>query len=462
MSKDMVDSLYHMTTTLQPGIITNDRLGEDYPGDYKTFERRIPGKAPDAPYWEVCMPISGSWGYRSDDKRFKSRTTLIHNLVDIASKGGNYLLNVSPTAQGTLMPEAVERLETIGEWMDKNSESIYGTQASPCAQPEWGRITMKTKKKKATLYLNVFDWKNNGKISVRLDNDVESCYLLTDKSRTFMTESGENGMTVKLTEEAPDPYSSVIVMELAGLPNAIPTEFEKENKSADWTLQFSDPCTDNWQDNWFLDGQIARVVNSEEGMNFSAGPVNRNDAHHAVLWTKESFKGDVKIEYNYTRTDTQRVNVNILYIQATGIGVEPYDKDITKWNDLRKVPTMSIYYNYMNPLHISYAAFKMVNDDPDADYIRVRKYPVLEEKTFADTEIPPSYDRTGLFLPGRTYKITVIKTDSNLFFNVEGRRDEKLYSWQLNSTSTLTEGRIGLRHMYTRSANYRDFKVYVK
>jgi hypothetical protein len=88
-------------------------------------------------------------------------------------------------------------------------------------------------------------------------------------------------------------------------------------------LKFSDPCTEDWEDNWFLDGNIATVENTENGMNFKAGPVNRNDAHHAVLWTKESFSGDVKIEYNYTRTDSQTVNVNILYIQATGTGKGP-------------------------------------------------------------------------------------------------------------------------------------------
>ncbi len=462
MSKEIVDSLYHMTTTLQPGIITNDRLGEEYPGDHATYERHIPPKAPGDPYWEVCMPISGSWGYRSDDQNFKSIPTLIRNLVDIASKGGNYLLNVSPTAQGTLMPDAVERLRAMGQWMDKNSESIYGTQASPCAQPEWGRITMKTEDHKATAYLNVFEWADGGKLPIRLKNNVKSCYLLTDKSRTFSTESGEDGITVKLSGEAPDSVSSVVVLELAEMPEAIPTEFGSEKDSPNWELQFADSCTGNWQDNWFLDGQIAMVENSEKGMNFSAGPVNRDDAHHAVLWTKESFKGDVKIEYSYTRTDAQKVNVNILYIQAMGIGDEPYNKDISKWNDLREIPTMSIYCKYMKTLHISYSAFKMVNDDPEADYLRVRQYPETEEISFDDMEIPPAYYETGFFRPGETYKITVIKNSSLLFFHVEGKRNEKLYTWQLDQGNPITEGRIGLRHMFTRSANYSDFKVYVK
>ena len=97
-------------------------------------------------------------------------------------------------------------------------------------------------------------------------------------------------------------------------------EFEKVNESKEWSLQLSDSCTGNWQDNWFLDGLVATVENSEKGMNFAAGPEHKNDAHHGVLWTKKSFKGEVKIEYEYTRTDSQLINVNILYIQAQGIG----------------------------------------------------------------------------------------------------------------------------------------------
>jgi alpha-L-fucosidase len=91
MSKEAFESL-HSVTALQPGIITNDRLGQDHPGDYRTFERTIPEQAPAMGDWEVCMPISGSWGYKKSDTDFKSPTTLVRNLADIASKGGNYLL----------------------------------------------------------------------------------------------------------------------------------------------------------------------------------------------------------------------------------------------------------------------------------------------------------------------------------------------------------------------------------
>ena len=168
MSEESFNSL-HSLTQLRPDVITNDRLGDEFPGDYDTFERQIPRNAPQRQDWEVCMPISGSWGYKLGDENFKSTSTLIRNLVDIASKGGNYLLNVSPTGEGTLLPQAIERLEQIGDWMSVNSESIYGTTASPIGSFEWGRCTLKSGKPDAEgqqnhlLYIHVFDWPSDGK-----------------------------------------------------------------------------------------------------------------------------------------------------------------------------------------------------------------------------------------------------------------------------------------------------------
>ncbi len=238
--------------------------------------------------------------------------------------------------------------------------------------------------------------------------------------------------------------------------------FDKINNSPEWSLEMNDPCTGDWQEQWFLDGLIAKVEVSEDGMNFMAGEEYGNNAHHAVLWTKESFEGDVKIEYNYTRTEEQTVNVNILYIQAQGIGVGEYDKDISKWNKLREVPDMSLYYKYMDPLHISYAAFPMVNEDPLNDYLRVRKYPIDEHISFDQMEVEPSYYNLNLFKPFVTYKVTVIKDKSHLYMNIEGDGREECYRWSLEGKKAVTYGRIGLRHMYTRAARYSDFKVYVK
>lgn len=254
---------------------------------------------------------------------------------------------------------------------------------------------------------------------------------------------------------------SVLFMTI-GCKQKEPTDFAGLNKSKAWELQFSDDCTKNWQENWFKDGLISKVEQDENGMNLIAGPENRNDADHTVLWTKQSFKGDIKIEYDYTRTDSQIVNVNILYIQAEGIGKEGKGADISEWNAYRDTASMWKYYFYMNPLHISYSAFPIVNKDPVNDYIRIRKYPAESQEKFKNTEIPPAYFKSGLFLPGVTYKITVIKTTSKLYFNVKGDGQEKLFSWNLAEGQSPTEGRIGLRHMYTRSARYKNFKVWTK
>lgn len=240
------------------------------------------------------------------------------------------------------------------------------------------------------------------------------------------------------------------------------TDYKSLNKSKAWNLQFEDKCTSKWENNWFKDGLISEVEQNDLGMDLIAGPVNRDDAHHTVLWTKQSFKGDIKMEYEYTRTDSQIVNVNILYIQAQGIGKEGRGADIAEWNTYRDTANMWKYYFYMDPLHVSYAAFPMVNEDPENDYIRIRKYPAETQEKFKDTEILPAYFKTGQFLPDVIYKITVLKTGTKLYFNVKGNGDEKLYSWDLAEGQSPLEGRIGLRHMYTRSSRYKNFKVWTK
>ncbi len=215
MSEESFQML-HSLTRLQPNVITNNRLGEDFPGDYKTFERHIPKLAPEKEDWEVCMPISGSWGYKKSDTEFKSTETLIRNLVDIVSKGGNYLLNVSPTGSGTLLPQATERLEAIGGWIDVNGESIYGTTASPIGRPAWGRCTAKIGETESILYLHVFDWPNDGKLPMQsLPNAIRSVTLV-EGGETLSTDSTGDTVTIKLPEQATNPYVTVIKLVVDG------------------------------------------------------------------------------------------------------------------------------------------------------------------------------------------------------------------------------------------------------
>jgi len=229
--------------------------------------------------------------------------------------------------------------------------------------------------------------------------------------------------------------------------------------AADWKEVLNDPGTTDWRKLWFLDGEIASVTNTPQGMELRAGPEFRNDAHHMVLWTKEQFSGDLKIEYEYTRLDTETRCVTILYVQATGSGTDPYAKDILDWAELRRVPSMKTYFNHMDTYHVSYAAYPNA-DDATEDYIRARRY-MPEAKGLRGTDLAPDYFRTGLFDTGVPHKITVIKSGQELFMLVRNDEKQMLCHWKNEVFPPILEGRIGLRHMYTRSARYRNFRISV-
>ena len=141
-----------MIRSLQPAIIINDRI--QLPQDFNTPEQTIPATGIPGRDWETCMTMNDTWGFKKDDHNWKSTETLLRNLIDIVSKGGNYLLNVGPTGEGEIPEASVERLAAMGQWMQTNGEAIYGTTASPFKRLPWGRATEKPGK----LFLHVFEW----------------------------------------------------------------------------------------------------------------------------------------------------------------------------------------------------------------------------------------------------------------------------------------------------------------
>jgi alpha-L-fucosidase len=208
-AQEILDEIHE----LQPNCIVNNRLG--LPADYGTPEQHIPGgKSTNA--FEVCMTLNNHWGYNKADQNWKSSTVVIRNLVDIASKGGNYLLNVGPTSQGTFPPPAIKILGEVGSWMKANGDSIYGTTASPFAQqPSWGRFTQKGNK----LYLHVFDWPQDGKLFVPgLKNEIASARLVANGQGKLPVSNGNGGVTITVPADAPDKISSTIVLQINGAP----------------------------------------------------------------------------------------------------------------------------------------------------------------------------------------------------------------------------------------------------
>lgn len=204
---------------LQPAIITNDRLKRpDFPGDHKTPEQRIPNLADlDGTDWETCMTMNGTWGYKSYDHNYKSPQTLIRNLLDIASKGGNFLLNVGPTSEGEFPPESIDILSKIGQWMKVNSEAVYGTTASPWGLFTWGRCTKKATPKGASLYFSVFEWPTDGKLVIPgVKNSVVSAKLLANGQKVKAVLSKDGNLTLTLPATAPDQIATVIRVDVRG------------------------------------------------------------------------------------------------------------------------------------------------------------------------------------------------------------------------------------------------------
>ena len=201
---------------LQPACLINGRIGsygQDLMGDYQNMnDNGIPTDGLQE-YWEAPQTLNTTWGYSKFDQQWKTPGDVIHRLVEIVGKGGNYLLNVGPMADGTIPAASVSTLEKVGAWMKANSESIYGTSASPLQPQPWGRTTLKGNK----VYLHVFSWPSAGTISISgLNNDVLSAYSLTNPSLKLKA-AKVNGTTLISIPSAPlDAVDSVFVLELKG------------------------------------------------------------------------------------------------------------------------------------------------------------------------------------------------------------------------------------------------------
>jgi alpha-L-fucosidase len=267
--------LYQYVKGLQPDIIINNRVDKgrsgmagltqegDFVGDFGTPEQEIPATGlPEGIDWETCMTMNDHWGYNKNDHNWKSTEDLLHKLADIASKGGNFLLNIGPTAEGLFPQVSIERLAQMGAWMKVNGEAIYGTQASPFKQLDWGRCTRKALDSDTRLYLHVFQWPRDGQLIVPgIYNKAKQAYLLAHPNLTV--QRNQDALVVMLPDQAPDAINSVIVLDIEGKPDIneppvissdndmfidqieVTIESDRENIDLHYTLNGSDPTAES-------------------------------------------------------------------------------------------------------------------------------------------------------------------------------------------------------------------------
>jgi alpha-L-fucosidase len=222
--------LYAYVRGLKPDVIVNNRIGKGrkgmeglsksdqaYAGDFGTPEQQIPASGLPGVDWETCMTMNDTWGWKKHDTSWKSAETLVRQLVDAASKGGNYLLNVGPTPEGLIPAASVDRLAAVGRWVRVHGEAIYGTTASPFAAPfAWGRVTRKA----GTLYVHVFDWPASGTLTLpAFQGTITGARLLgAPAGAQVRYATSASGTTLTLPATPPDPIASVIALDLTADP----------------------------------------------------------------------------------------------------------------------------------------------------------------------------------------------------------------------------------------------------
>jgi len=201
---------------LQPNIIQNDRLGGGFDGDLKTPEQYIPETGLPGVNWESCMTMNDTWGFKKNDHNWKSTEMLVRNLIDIASKGGNYLLNIGPTSEGEVPKESIDRLQQMGKWLAVNGKAIYGTSASPFKKFSLGRCTQKTINGKHYLYFHIFNMPTDGKIQIQgLGSTVANIAAVADAKKTPIpfTQNGA-ALSIDVSKVTTTAYATVLEVAL--------------------------------------------------------------------------------------------------------------------------------------------------------------------------------------------------------------------------------------------------------
>jgi alpha-L-fucosidase len=219
ISKEMSLELVDMVRKLNPQCLVDGRVGNGV-GDYESAGDNQISATNMKRDWETPVTLNDTWGFKRDDNNWKSSTVLVRQLVQVAGRNGNYLLNVGPTAEGIIPAPSVERLAEVGQWMKVNGDSIYGTKGSPFEYDfPWGAIT--TKADPNRVYLHIFEWPADGAFSiVGIKTKIKKAYLLAEPSKPLfmrqdnIAKTDHYSLTLRLPKSAPDDKDTVVALDI--------------------------------------------------------------------------------------------------------------------------------------------------------------------------------------------------------------------------------------------------------
>ncbi|CDM65032.1 alpha-L-fucosidase [Pyrinomonas methylaliphatogenes] len=205
------EKMNRMVFELQPDIIVNNR--NKLPGDFSTPEQRIEA-AEAGRAWETCMTMNDSWGYHAADDNWKSPKTILRNLITCARDGGNYLLNIGPKADGSVPEESVRILEKVGQWMERNGQTIYGTDR---CQPRRSRYANFTRRGN-TLYMHVHFWPGSEVAIAGLMTKVKAAHLFATGQKVDFQQDAYRVRFTGLPPHPPDDPITTLAIECESEP----------------------------------------------------------------------------------------------------------------------------------------------------------------------------------------------------------------------------------------------------